>query len=216
MLGLLYKDLCLLKNQRKFFGLIIMLMIFFTFMNFEMTFLMGYVTFLSTMTILSTISYDDFNHGLSFMFTLPITRKQYVISKYVLTFMMGIISLIAALIIIFVLSIIKGMSIEGLLESVIVCVVFMGIYSAFMIPVQLIYGSEKGRIVMVVSVLVAAGIGFVGVKLLEMLNISLINILSFIENIGMIEMTIGISVCVIVLLCCSYRICIYKISKNEY
>ena len=35
------------------------------------------------MVINSTISYDDTDHGMAYLMTLPVTRRQYVYSKYV-------------------------------------------------------------------------------------------------------------------------------------
>ena len=41
----------------------------------------GYVTFIFTLFTVSTISYDEYDNGYPFLFTLPITRRQYVNRK---------------------------------------------------------------------------------------------------------------------------------------
>ena len=46
----------------------------------------GYVTFIFTLFTVSTISYDEYDNGYPFLFTLPITRRQYVNEKYVVCF----------------------------------------------------------------------------------------------------------------------------------
>lgn len=52
-----------------------------------------------SMFSLSTISYDEFDNGNAFLFSLPITRKGYVIEKYIFGIMLGVISLILSTII---------------------------------------------------------------------------------------------------------------------
>ena len=46
--------------------------------------------------LMSTLSYDSYNHGLTTLFTLPINRKDYLKQKYLLGFILGIFFLIIA------------------------------------------------------------------------------------------------------------------------
>ena len=79
MKGLLIKDLKLMKNNGK--NLLLVFLIIGTMMGImtkELYAAVGYVTFIFTLFTVSTISYDEYDNGYPFLFTLPITRRQYV------------------------------------------------------------------------------------------------------------------------------------------
>ena len=50
----------------------------------SVSFAIGYFTFVTAIFAITTISYDEFDNGLAFLMTLPVTRKQYVAEKYLL------------------------------------------------------------------------------------------------------------------------------------
>ena len=50
------------------------------------TFFVAYAIFVSIGVSVGTISYDGYHHGMKFLMTLPVTKKQYVQSKYLLSF----------------------------------------------------------------------------------------------------------------------------------
>ena len=87
MKGLLIKDFSLLKNQKNFFILVFVMAGFLTIANgaesSPATFVLPYVGFVSSFFVLSTISYDEYDNGNAFLFTLPFERKVYVVEKYV-------------------------------------------------------------------------------------------------------------------------------------
>ena len=83
MKGLLIKDIHLMKNQGKVLIIMCVLMaIMFGTMNGNIYGAAAYVTFILTLFTVSTISYDEYDNGYLFLFTLPITRKQYINEKY--------------------------------------------------------------------------------------------------------------------------------------
>ena len=49
----------------------------------DATFVSGYISIVFAMFAISTISYDEYDNGNAFLFTLPFSRKEYVLSKYV-------------------------------------------------------------------------------------------------------------------------------------
>ncbi len=83
MKGLLIKDFCLLLGQRNY-------LISAVFFGFFLSFLNGgefgsvYVVFMLSYFTLSTIVYDDYDNGMAFLMTLPVSRKGYVTEKYLL------------------------------------------------------------------------------------------------------------------------------------
>ena len=82
MRGLLQKDLCLLVQRSRILLVMIGVGILMGF-SADGSFVIGYLTMLCAILAISTISYDEFDNGNAFLFTLPISRKSYVVEKYV-------------------------------------------------------------------------------------------------------------------------------------
>lgn len=107
----------------------------------------GYAFFIFTMFTVSTISYDEYDNGYPFLFTLPITRRQYVNEKYLFVFILvvlsfGIGALVGAGQILFFES-------EGSYADILM---IYGAYAAIMlamnailIPLKLKFEAEKSR-----------------------------------------------------------------------
>src|SRR5699024_6759865 len=98
MKGLIIKDFKLLMMQKSFFITLAIVAIFFG-ITTDTIFVIGFLTMICSMFALSNISYDEFDNGNAFLFSLPITRKGYVIEKYIFGIMLGVISLILSTII---------------------------------------------------------------------------------------------------------------------
>ena len=58
------------------------------------SFPIGFLGFVGSLFSLSSISYDEFDNGNAFLFSLPITRKDYVLEKYIFGLISGITSLL--------------------------------------------------------------------------------------------------------------------------
>ena len=70
MTGLLIKDLKLLKVQRNFFLMFVAIAVWMqTFMD-GVSFIIGYMTFCGSMAVLNTISYDEYDNGNAFLFSV--------------------------------------------------------------------------------------------------------------------------------------------------
>ena len=82
MKGLLIKDLKLMKVQKNFFFMIFAVGIGMAVFTDNISFIIGYISVVSAMFTLSSISYDEFDNGSAFLFSLPISRKDYVMEKY--------------------------------------------------------------------------------------------------------------------------------------
>ena len=67
MKGLLTKDLLILKAQVKTAVFILLCGIMMSF-TFEKTMVIGYITIIGTLLAFSTIGYDEFDNGYSFIF----------------------------------------------------------------------------------------------------------------------------------------------------
>ena len=119
MKGLLIKDLKLMKNQKNFFLVILVVIAFLAAGSDDLSFPMGFTAFIGTLFTLSSISYDEFDNGNAFLFSLPITRKQYVLEKYGFGLLLGIGSLLTAVCLLSAVRLVKGeLSLVGRLSEI--------------------------------------------------------------------------------------------------
>ncbi len=189
MKGLLIKDFQLLKNQKMFFLVIIITAVGVAASTGDISFIIGYMSFVGTLFTLSTISYDEFDNGSAFLFTLPITRREYVAEKYAYGLIMGIISWTFSVVVsVISVSIRHNMSVSDTLKTALMMLPILVLILAFMLPFQLKFGSEKGRIAIIGAVGILILIGFLAVKIAESLGIDLVSVLNHLQvpGIGMI------------------------------
>ena len=171
MKGLLIKDFRLLKNQKNFFILVFVMAVFLTITGGDesspATFVLPYVGFVCSFFVLSTISYDEYDNGNAFLFTLPFDRKIYALEKYIFGIVTGGAGLL--LILAFILIYTDGMAgAEQTGETLFtagVSAALLFFFLAVMIPFQLKFGPEKGRIAMFIVLLGTMALVFGIVKL---------------------------------------------------
>lgn len=164
MKALLIKDWKLLKNQRQFFLATLVIVGVFLFTSNNLAFVVSYATIMYTVFTISTISYDDYHNGMSFLFTLPVSRNEYVAEKYSFGILTGGGAAAAVLAAAAVVSRVRdtGMTMEDLIISIMTAVLVAMFFLSFTIPVQLKFGAEKGRMAlmavsMVLFVLIMGG-----------------------------------------------------------
>ena len=149
MKGLLIKDVKIILLQKKFFFLLLLVTVGLLISSEDIAFPLGFFPGILSLFALTTISYDELDNGEAFLFTLPITRRMYVMEKYGLGLLLIIPSLLVTTVSAAMISWLKGnLQLSGLfLFTVLLFPVFLMI-QALMFPVQLKYGAEKGRIVL--------------------------------------------------------------------
>ena len=81
MKGLLTKDFRILAGQKRYFTIIILIAAIFLCSGQPAQIIVGYCTMFGMLFTVNTISYDEFDHGYLFLFTLPVTRKDYVLEN---------------------------------------------------------------------------------------------------------------------------------------
>lgn len=147
MRGLLVKDLRLLRNQKQFFLTVIMIAAVFMLAGQDLSFIVSYYSILAMFFAISTISYDEFNNGYATLFTMPITRKQYVMEKYLFALLLGGGVWAAAALLGAVIDAARDaefVPVEWFASSAAVFAV-MWTLMMVMIPINLKYGTEKSR-----------------------------------------------------------------------
>ncbi len=151
MKGLLIKDFCLLRNQRRILPIYLMLAVWFTAMHndgFGFPFLMMMATILTV----STISIDETDHGQTHLFTLPFERKTYVEEKFVLGGILTATSIALATacsVLRMLISPDGSASDLGMLAFFSLC--GGAVFLALMIPIRIRFGGDQGRIMLYVG-----------------------------------------------------------------
>lgn len=215
MKGLLIKDFRLLWGQKNSFFIIIVISIGMTAFYSNPSFVLFYLPFLISMFTLSTISYDEFDNGNAFLFTLPISRAGYTVEKYCLALLLGGGSLVLALLLTLPFGSGKGIALGELMLTAVIVLPTVILIQAVTIPFQLKFGAEKGRIAML------GAIGFLGVccvaavKVCQMLGVDLLDILDNLSGIGMGVLIAVVFAVVLAILLVSVRISIRIMTRKE-
>lgn len=178
MKGLIVKDMCLLLQQKKTILAIIVLS-FFLNINSDGSFVICYLPFVCSFLALGSISYDEYDNGYSFLFTLPIERKTYIKEKYLFSMLVAVVSWLAGCLIAIAFYLSKGEMASlklGMTTAVVIFPVMLFFYS-ITLPLQFYYGTEKSRIAMfgVYGVLLLAG--YLAVRIGEHLGVNILQIL---------------------------------------
>lgn len=218
MKGLIIKDIKLMKQQRVFIvaliGLLAGMAFFIPNANFTSGFVSGYLAILTSIFVVNTISYDEAENGYVFLFSLPFSRKEYVIEKYLLGLAMGIVSIA----IVVVLSIIVGLE-KGAIDysdiGISMAVVFFGelFFLALLVPLQMKFGSEKSRFAIIAIVGCIYLFVYFLVKILNGLGF---DVEASLNSISDKEMLIGVMLVDACLLLASIFISLRIMSKKEF
>ncbi len=158
MKGLLIKDFKLLSAQKSYYLILILLAAGTAYFSQNIAMIYTFLCMILPMFAVSSISYDQFDNGSSFLFTLPITRRGYVWEKYVFALLLESIALaLATLLALGIVGALGGDSDAAwVLSDLLVMIPVIGaavlIILSLMIPVNLKYGSEKGRVALFIVV----------------------------------------------------------------
>ncbi len=218
MKGLLIKDFKLLKTQQKFFLLVLFIAIAVEmFSGSSSSFLIGYLSFMAILFTLSSISYDEFDNGNAFLFSLPITRKSYVIEKYGLGLILGSSFWAFGTLIVILKEVIanKYISIDTIVAAFSILPVIFVIL-AVTLPFQLKFGGEKGRIAMISTLVIVFMVGIIMTKTANALNINLGSLFIQIATFNKAVLILSIICFTLLALFLSYRISLSIMKKKEF
>ncbi|MDC7290673.1 ABC-2 transporter permease [Blautia schinkii] len=219
MKGLFRKDIELLKGNFKIFaGIYLVALVFlFVYKNGEQMFTF-YVTMISSILVLNTISYDEFENGMSFLMTLPVNRSTYVKSKYALGVIIGMGGWLLSFLVATVYANMKSPGrdwTEWLLVGMSSLIVIFFII-VVMIPLQLKFGGENSRMVMIAVFLGTFGGCYLIYTILEKLGVNVDALLLSVASLGA-PMLLGIfAVIIAVSVLISMKISEKIINNKEY
>ncbi|MCI8638086.1 MAG: ABC-2 transporter permease [Coprococcus sp.] len=145
MKGLLIKDFMFFKNQKQLLGIALFMTVILMVSNRDASFAIGYGMVMLSTLVITSISYDKYEKGMSYLFTLPVSRKKYVQEKYVLAIMMLLLALAAIAVILTVVINMKlvPVDMEELLLTLGACGGMALLMDFIMIPLQLKFESER-------------------------------------------------------------------------
>ena len=148
MLGLIKKDLLLLKSNLVYFFVIALI---YSLLIVEGTFGISFILVLPIIAVimfLSTFSYDDFNKWDAYAITLPVLRKNIIKSKYIATLIIILASSLLGLLISLLISVLPNQifSLDIFIEEFLSAILGAIIFISIMFPLIYKIGIEKARI----------------------------------------------------------------------
>ncbi len=216
MKGLLVKDYLMLSAQRRFMLLALIMMIVFSVSANNGSFVIGYCAFMGGLMGTNSISYDEYNHGYSFLMTLPFTRKEYVLEKFIFCLSCVVLFSVVGALIALVGQMMRGLNETylmsfGLTYLILIWIAFL--ITAIMLPVQLHFGSERARIAFVIVMLSLFVLVIGGAKLAEVLPIQLDPIFSQLS----LPLVVGVGIGTLgVAFALSYSISLVIMQRKEF
>lgn len=201
MKGLLIKDFLLMKNYKQVMLFMLIIGIFVG-MN-DISFASGYILVFVSILSMSTITYDEANHGLNTLFTLPISKSDYVKEKYLFSLIITGIGFV-------LVAILSCFSKSGFVEIVTILSTSLLLLS-ISLPFQLKEGNEKGRIVLFVVVF---GCTFLFVFLNQFIPKFFQSIESLLNTLDPIKLSVDLLISSFILYFISMRISIRVYNKR--
>lgn len=219
MRGLVYKDMSLMMGNLRIYGLVCLVVFLVTgFTDGGMSFLVFYMTFCSGFMVLNTMTYDSGDNGMSYLMTLPVTRKRYVKEKYVFGLLTGgcgwgVAALLGTFISAWREPHMDWQQWQFNCASSFLSLLFILV---FMVPVQLKYGAENGRSVIVGVVFGMTGVVYLLYNIFPEVGQILENILGYAVQAGL-PATLGVGIVVSAFcLAVSLQISIGIMNKKEF
>ena len=216
MRGLLEKDFRLLKGQKNFFLLILVITVLLS-LKSEDNFAVTYLTFIAGFLTISSFSYDDNGNCLPFLMTLPVSRKLYVKSKYLLGCLLTAIGWLCGMVISVAVALFHRdlPSPEAMLFQLVWVFLWM-IMLSFVLPPLFKYGAEKGRMATLAIMLALMAVIFAVSKLGEELGYDMDSYLNALTGLSTVVLVAGMAVVALVMVLISYSISAKIVEKKEY
>lgn len=224
MSGLIRKDFYLIMANKKMYVIFGVLAIVFASIGKGDSAIMAvaYFTMILGMSVLSTITYDEYDHSIVHLMTLPIHRKDYAIGKSIFSFLSLLFSWVVGMVLITLTLLIKGDYIEwnSWILSNIVILLIMTLLIGIMLPIQIRFGGENGKIVLIGFVLVIFICGFGLSRLIPLLKIDVGGLIEktdkLIKSLNVVPLCIGSLMIMAFVFCVSGMVSILIVNKKEY
>ena len=209
MKGVLIKDFRLMKVQKSFFLLIAVIGVWGTLLSENVTSAIGFLTFVMSLFSVSSISYDEFDNGNAFLFSLPI--------KYCFGLILGLGAWTVFTLLALVSNGFRRILPTGelMISAAMILPMFLVIL-AVMLPIQLRFGGEKGRIALIAALGILILLGLAVVKIAKGMGIDLAGLLDALPIISVGVLLAGVLVAAVLLLLLSVWISLGIIKRKEF
>lgn len=216
MKGLLIKDMRILMRQKTTFLIIVLLGIFLGSNSGTVTFSLGYMMMVSATLAISTLGYDCFENGMSFLLTLPINKKMYILEKYILSVLVGFVVALLGIL----LNVLGGFFGTQTIWNEFVATAAVSFAAAMLmlayyIPVYVKYGPEKSRVALLILVGICVAGGYLAMKV-ELVHQFLYQTLEVLETMKLTQI-IAVSVIIwALIMAVSITISVRILEKKEF
>lgn len=204
MIGMMKKDLFMIKNNYKSILIALAIYVFYS-IQFDMD-MSFFLPFMGLMICISTFSYDDYNNWHIYATSLPQGKINIIKSKYITTICITILLTILSILLSFIIGSVRGtLNIDESLSNImgeLFAIIFM---MSLLFPILFKYGSEKGRIAMM-----TIGFGMFGLIILlsKVVKVEISkNLINFLDSYFVIIFIIGLGIMIAIS---------YYISKKVY
>lgn len=147
MKGLIMKDLLNLKKYAKLVAGMFLILTVYAIVLKDATFLTAMIPLYFTMMTISSFSYDDLAKWDSYALSMPITRKDMVLSKYLLALILQVVGTVISIVITITISSIGGDILDW--DQIKFLAAIMGavtLFTIIILPLIYKFGVEKSRI----------------------------------------------------------------------
>ena len=216
MKGLIIKDLCVIKNQMRSLLLILVFFVFISIINKDATFILFLVPFYMIMILITTFSYDEFNKWECYCNSLPLSRKEIVKAKYLLFNATSLIVLVLGILAsIIVPNFIENTTFESIYASIIGVAFGICLVISLLIPFYYKFGSQKGRIMLFLTITILALIIGIITSLDIFNNVELMNIINSLNNLSLGMFTLLLVIVTVIIMTISYYISVRIYNNKE-
>ena len=218
MKGLLIKDYKLMLGQKSFLGMAALMAVLYLIIYKDPIVAVVFITVMCTMFTVSTLSYDEYENGMAYLFTLPISRNTYVLEKYAF----ALVNCIVTGVIMYAMACgsikIRGLAISqsdmysGLAGACFVSIIMI----SYMIPLYIKLRIENRIIFSVMGMAAIFLILYLGIKISKERNGSILKIVSRAEKLSDGIVILLIFAVSVILICISVVCAMKAMKKREF
>lgn len=159
MKGLILKDLLNMKSSLKMFTLMVVIYAVVFIPQGNSSFMAGFTILISTILIVTTMAYDDTAKWDKYALTMPLTRKDIVLSKYLVMICFSVIGAVVGVVFTLVAGIFqKNLDVLATLLQVGIILSVALIFGSLLLPLMYKFGVEKARLIMILCALLPTGV----------------------------------------------------------
>lgn len=177
-----------------------------------------YITVTMAIYVANMLAYDEMDHGFQYLFSLPVTKKDYVREKYIFSISLDAAVWLLGLTITTVVSMIGnyGTDLKKLVMIMSWGMMAGVVLIALNIPVRLKFDGEKGRLMIPVIALLLGGAGMLAGKVCGSLGVNPTEIFQKLDALSEGQLLGGGILFGVICLAISYVCSLRVLEKKEY